>query len=173
MDEQTILKRVNEAWENCGKCPKYVGAFTVEMIREALQKHGFPVSARDVFIRGIPIEFDLLVPREGTSCLDGILYEPEDVIAVLEIKSSGVFDYDSKNRIEKCFKEVRNKNQNIFCAYVTLSERQSFHEKNFVENDWAYPLFWWRPLKGKDPYKKTGAWHELLSKLHSCIENTK
>jgi hypothetical protein len=172
MDEQAILERVDEAWKNCGKCPKYVGALTVETIREALQKHGILVSARDVFICGIPIEFDLLVPRHNAPCpVDGILYRPEDVVAVLEIKASGLFDYNSKNRIEKCFEEVRQKNPKIFCGYVTLSERQSFHEKNFGENEWAYPLFWWRSLKGSEPYKPTGAWQKLLSKLHSCTES--
>ena len=172
MDEQAILKRVNKAWINCGKCPKYVGALTVETIREALQKHGIPVSARDVFIRGIPIEFDLLVPRHNASCpLGGILYKPEDVIAVLEIKASGLFDYNSKSRIEKCFEEVRQKNPEIFCGYVTLSERHSFHEKNFGGNEWAYPLFWYRQIKREETYESTGAWQKLLSKLHSCIES--
>ena len=143
----------------------------VESVRQALKANGINVSFRDVFIRGLPIEFDLLVPRPNTPCIDGILYKPDDVIAVLEIKASGLFDNNSKERIEKCFEEVRKTNPKIYCGYVTLSERQSFHEKNFGENEWAYPLFWWHPLKGKEPYKATGAWQELLSKLHTSIEN--
>jgi len=175
VDEWAILDRVNDAWENwneCGgKCSKYFGALTVEVIRQALMENSVPVSARDVFIRGIPIEFDLLIPRHGATCLNSILYDPEDVIAVFEIKSSGLFDYNSKNRIEKCFEKVRQRNPKIFCGYVTLSERQSFHEKNFDENEWAYPLFWYRQLKGNELYESTGAWQKLLSKIHFCVES--
>jgi len=173
MDEQAILKRRNEAWEHCGKCAKYVGALTVEVIRHALKDNGIPVSGRDVFIRGIPIEFDLLVPRLGTPCpADEILYEPGDVIAVLEIKASGLFDHNSKKRIEDCRKEVLRANPNIFYGYVTLSERKGFHEKNFREDDWAYPLFWYKQLNGQQPYESTELWEKLLSELRKRI-NTK
>jgi len=88
------------------------------------------------------------------------------VVAVLEIKASGLFDYNSKNRIEACREKVLKENQNIFFGYVTLSENQKFHEKNFHEDEWAYPLFWWR---GKDNYDSTGAWQKLLNELHTCI----
>lgn len=78
----------------------------------------------------------------------------------------------AKKRIEDCFNAVREKNPKIFCGYVTLSERQNFHEKISGENDWAYPLFWWRQLNGSEPYTSKGAWQELLSKLHACIKGT-
>jgi len=139
----------------------------MEVIRQALQDDGIPVSSRDVFIRRIPIEFDLIVPRHGVpSPADGILYKPEEVIAVLEIKASGLFDYNSKKRIESCRSKVLEANHNIFYGYVTLSERQSFHEKNFGEDEWAYPLFWWH---GRDKYESTGSWKKLLNELHKCI----
>jgi hypothetical protein len=139
----------------------------METIRQALQENGIPVSTRDVFIRGIPIEFDLIVPRHGArDPVHGILYEPEDVVAVLEIKASGLFDYNSKSRIEACREKVLKENLNIFFGYVTLSENQKFHAKNFREDEWAYPLFWWR---GSDYGESTGSWQKLLKDLHQCI----
>ena len=167
MDEQVIREQVNSAWDDCGKCSKYVGALMMETIRQALQKNGIPVSTRDVFIKEIPIEFDLVIPRHGApEPIHGILYEPEDVVAVLEIKASGLCDYNSKNRIEACREKVLKENSKIFFGYVTLSENQKFHEKNFHEDEWAYPLFWWR---GKDKYDSTGSWQKLLNELHKCI----
>lgn len=171
MDEQEILDYVNGSWKNCGeKCSKYVGALMMEVISKALQENDIPVSNRDVFIKGIPIEFDLIVPRHGVcDPVDGILYETEDVVAVLEIKASGLFDYNSKKRIEKCREDVRKANPHIFYGYLTLSENQSFHEKNFREDEWVYPLFWWHPLKNQDPYKSTESWQKLLSELHQRV----
>jgi hypothetical protein len=174
INEREILDQVNKSWNNCGeKCSKYVGALTAEVIRQALQNDGIPVSSRDVFIQGIPIEFDLIVPRHDAACpTDGILYKPDEVIAVLEIKASGLFDYKSKNRIETCRDKVQELNPNVFFGYVTLSERKSFHDKNFHEDEWTYPLFWWHPLKAlkeHERYNSTGFWQKLLSELHKRV----
>lgn len=172
MNEREILEQINNSWDFCEKCPKFVGALTVEIIRKALLDDGIPVSSRDVFIQGIPIEFDLIVPRQGANpSANGILYKPEEVIAVLEIKASGMFDYNYKKRIKECREKVQKKNPSIFFGYVTLSERRSFHEKNFHEDEWTYPLFWWRPLKAlteHEHYTSTGFWQKLLSELHSA-----
>src|SRR5450631_3710277 len=130
MDEWSILNRVNKSWDDCGKCSKFVGAFMVETIRQALLNNGIPVSTRDVFIRKIPIEFNLIVPRHGApDPVHGIIYEPEDVVAVLEIKASGLFGYNLIDRIEYCRAEVHKYNLNIFCGYVALSERRTFLKK--------------------------------------------
>jgi hypothetical protein len=50
MDELAILDQVNKSWDDCGKCSKYVGAFMMETIRQALLNNGISVSSRDVFI---------------------------------------------------------------------------------------------------------------------------
>jgi hypothetical protein len=172
VDERAILDQVNKAWNYCEKCPKYVGAVTVETIRQALQNVGIPVSARDVFIHGIPIEFDLIVPRRGApDPVDGILYKPEDVVAVLEVKASGLFGYNLRERIEYCHAKVREKNPNIFCGYVALSERQTFQEKNFGKDipEWVFTLFWYRQEKRQDKYDPTGNWQKLLSEIQKAL----
>ena len=175
MDDRTVFKRVEKSWNEIGKekCSKYLGTLTTEVIRHALQENGIPTSGRDVFIRGIPIEFDLIIPRQGANCLEGILYDPEDVIAVLEIKTSGLFDYNSIERIEHCRNKVQEANSSIFYGYVTLTERQSFYNKIFGKNipDWVFTLSWCKRVKGIEYCEEIkDSWQKLLSELHKCID---
>jgi len=74
----------------------------VEVIRQALLDDGIPVSSRDVFIRGIPIEFDLIVPRHDASPpADRILYEAtlslqlqlNTICAAWHITTSGCYSF--------------------------------------------------------------------------------
>jgi|HubBroStandDraft_6_1064221.scaffolds.fasta_scaffold668781_2 hypothetical protein len=56
---------VTKAWEECdafGKCGKFAGAATVEILKQALADEGLPTSVRDVFIKGLPVEWDIVVP---------------------------------------------------------------------------------------------------------------
>jgi hypothetical protein len=72
------------------KCTKVSGAMAAELIKKVLADEGIPTSARDVFIRGIPLEIDLIVPRRGQKPSLGLLYEPQQVAAALEIKKDGI-----------------------------------------------------------------------------------
>jgi hypothetical protein len=52
---------VTQAWDACdafGKCGKFAGAATVEVVKQALADEGLPTSVRDVFIKGLPVEWD-------------------------------------------------------------------------------------------------------------------
>lgn len=74
---------VMEAWtasEDFGKRNKLAGAVTLEIIKSVLAVEGIPTSARDVFVKGVPVEIDLIVPRRGANpSLGGILYEASQV----------------------------------------------------------------------------------------------
>ena len=50
------------------KCSKFTGALTIEVLRLHLKRNGIPVSRRDVFIKGVGIEVDLIIPRPGGMC---------------------------------------------------------------------------------------------------------
>jgi hypothetical protein len=79
---------VTLTWNSCeafGKCGKFAGAATVEIIKKALANEALPASVRDVFIQGLPVEWDLVVPRPSAQpSLNGLLYEPGDVACALE-----------------------------------------------------------------------------------------
>jgi len=67
MNEYEILEAVRAGHEGFGcRCQKFSGALTVQIIRRALEKHGVRASPRDVFMRGLPFEIDVLVAKRGT-----------------------------------------------------------------------------------------------------------
>jgi len=102
MDAEELLKEIEKAQETFGKgrYAKFSGAVTIELIRKALLSHGINTSYRDVFIKGIPLEIDLLIALPGTIPEHALLYKPEDVLVVFEIKNAGSFGDENINRIK-------------------------------------------------------------------------
>jgi hypothetical protein len=64
MTGEQIVSKVCETYDMLD-CRKFQGHVAVEIMKEALAAEGIATSARDVFIAGLPVEWDLLVPREG------------------------------------------------------------------------------------------------------------
>ncbi len=156
-----------EAYEEVS-CPKFCGSFTAEEIRKRLLRHGLSVSRQDVFIRNIPIEIDLLIPRLGAKARShGLVYEPEDVLAVLEIKYRGTFSGDAVGRIRENFRTIQQANKSISCFYLTVTETLGY--KNAVTRQSlgypAYTLYWY--IKGK--HKKTNDWNKLVARLKKKV----
>ena len=76
MDDRELLNQINKAKRDFGiKCKKYVGAITVELIRAALKNDNIESSPRDVYIKEIPFEFDLLIPRIGIKPENNLVYQ--------------------------------------------------------------------------------------------------
>jgi hypothetical protein len=66
MDGEHIMVMARETKAAFGaKCSEFAGAVAVQILRDALAEQGIPTSPRDVFVRGIPLEIDLVVPRPG------------------------------------------------------------------------------------------------------------
>lgn len=173
MDDQEILNRVIASKHEFGvKCPKYAGAITVEILKLAIQENGFPISERDVFIRGVPVEVDLLMPVPGAILKHKVLYEPSQVRAVFEIKNTGSFGEASVHAIRDNFTKIRQVNENIECLYVTLSERKSY--KWAVTTDRlgfeSFTLFWHNGSNDYPVFSSSGDWKRLLDKLTSLSE---
>jgi len=173
MDDVTLLDQINRAKEDFGiKCSKHAGAITVEFIRLALSEHGISASPRDVFIKGVPIEIDLLIPRADTSPENGILYRPEDVLIALEIKNSGAFGEGTIRRTKKIFMTIRQHNEQIGCFYVTLAEREGY--KWAITNDNlgfpAYTLFWHSGSSKNRRYEPSGDWQRLIYDISSVYK---
>ena len=171
MDDEELRDLVDRARDTFGtKCPKFTGAITVEIIKRALENHGIRTSARDVFIKGLPIEIDLLVPRKEANPKDGLLYQPQDVLVVLEIKSSGSFGQKTIDSVKRSFRRAQQLNESIYCAYVTLAERQQFNWAVSEENTGfpAYTLFWHDGSRKK--YTPSGDWNRLLAKVTDIVQ---
>ncbi len=151
------------------KCKKFSGALTVELLKRAFMDDGIDISPRDVFIRGIDVEIDLIIPKKGTIPKYGLIYEPNDVLAALEIKAMGSFGEKTITQIKENFVHIHNFN-NIFCAYITLTERKGFKWAITTENLGfpAYTLFWHRgdDVENAEP---SGDYELLLNKLKELV----
>jgi hypothetical protein len=106
------------------KCSKFTGAVSVEILKPALAEEGIRTSPRNVFVRGIPVEVDLVIPREGQKPAVRLLYEPQQIAAALEVKNSDSFGESTLKKVRHDFGRLRE--ANIRCAYVTLEERRSY-----------------------------------------------
>lgn len=149
------------------KCSKLAGSLTVESLRRALEDEGIHLSARDVFIHGVPVEIDLLMPRPGAVPRSGLVYEPCDVLAALEVKNSGAYGAQTLESIRRAFGLIRAANPRILCVYVTLSERMGYRwaatDKNLGAR--AFTLFWHDGSRKGPSYRPSGDWSRLVAEL--------
>jgi hypothetical protein len=176
MTEHELLELINSAKQSFGsKCSKYAGAICAELIKQSLSLHGISTSARDVFIEGVPIEIDLLIPHNGVVPKNGVLYRADDVLVVLEIKNSGVFDKETLPRIRQNFELIQSKNQNIVCVYVTIAELKGYRYAATSDNIGfaAYTLFLHNHSPSNRKYEATGQWAKMLEDLRNitCVDS--
>jgi hypothetical protein len=160
---------VTKAWDACeafGKCGKFAGAATVEIVKQALADEGLPTSVRDVFIKGLPVEWDIVIPRPlAQPSLNGLIYEPADIACALEIKLSGLHGKEDAPRMAHNFE--RAKALGVSCAYVTLGERKSYRHRATEEN-LNFPIFTitWHT---SNTMTDTGDWEKLLAFLRGSL----
>ncbi len=173
MDEISLLNRVLKAKDEFGpKCGKYLGAVAIELIRAALKEHDCPVSQSDCFIKGIPVEIDLLIPRQSTTPENGILDQPQDVLIALEIKAHGAYGEKAASSIRRNFLAIQEKNESIRCFYITLMERKGY-KWAITDSSLAFPEYTLFLYSGKrESHEPTGDWQGLLSDIKSiCSES--
>jgi hypothetical protein len=169
----TGRKIVSQAWdatEKFGKCGKFGGAVTVEIVRNGLREEGIRTSARDVFVKGVPVEIDLIIPHhDAKPTLGDILYDPSEVAVALEIKKSGSYGRKSLTSIRRNFKQLAA--NGVRCAYLTLQERKSYCHKATPANVGArcFTLHWSQPASA--PFKATDHWDRLVRFLQSATRS--
>lgn len=108
------------------RCTKFVGAITVEILRKEFIKLGLNPSNRDVFIEDVPNELDLLITKHGIIPEENLIYRPDDVLVVLEVKFRGSYGSSSIADIKNVFDSIRGINQKIDCLYVSVSENRHY-----------------------------------------------
>jgi hypothetical protein len=140
---------------------KFTGAATIEALRRHLKQNDIPVSNRDVFIKGIPVEIDRLVPKPSIGSELDLVYRPQDVAAVLEVKYSGIYRGDVVSNLRDTFNRITDEYQHIRCVYVTMMERRGFKQAATTENLGypAYTLHWWSGTR--EQAEQTGDWEQL------------
>lgn len=100
----------------------------------------FDVSENNVFILGYPIECDLLIVKKNAipAFKSPYIYQEEDVVAVIECKSTGVFPTSSnpKNVFEnelKMVKTIEEHGHNIKFGYLVLAEEITRTKNTYLE----------------------------------------
>ena len=169
MDADELVRRARDAKESFGiKCGKFAGAVTVEILKEALAIEGIPTSQRDVFIRGIPVEIDLVIPREGQRPRWGLVYDPSQVAAVLEVKNSGSFGPKTLATTTRHFALFRE--ANVAYAYVTFEERRRYKWAATTQRDGppCFTLAW--HSANRKTIEVTTEWADVLTFLRQCID---
>ncbi len=165
MQARNASRSFDESFKDEKVCKKFSGAVTVELIKRALAEEGIPTSARDVFIKGIPVEIDLVVPFREEEPSFSILYEPRQVAVALEVKKLGVWGKDDLDKLQKNFGLLRK--LGVTCAYVSLEDGLNYRWK-VSEQSLGFPCFTFAWLKGK-AVERTQDWHGLLTFLRHCM----
>jgi len=168
MKDTDILEAVEISKKRFGpKCGKYSGALTVEIIRHALQKEGIRVSPRDVFLRGVPTEIDLVIPKRNISPRNRLVYEPSDILVAIEVKNSGSFGVATIQTVRKNSKLLKKANSGITYCYLTLAERKGFKWAVNDENAGCktYTMFWHSGSGSKRLHESTGDWECFLKAI--------
>jgi hypothetical protein len=169
-DENQLRELVESGKQAFGcKCSKFAGALTVELLRSTLQERGFRASARDVFIRGVSVEVDLLLPTRLARPEQELVYQPTEVMAALEIKNSGAFGEGSLKSVRRSFQLILAANPRIYCAYITLAERKGYRWAATASSVGAdvFTLFWHNGSNISPRYELTGDWARFVRKLKS------
>jgi hypothetical protein len=150
---------------------KFAGAAAVEILREALATKDIPTSSRDVYVRGIEIEVDLVIPRRGAKPELGLVYKPEEVAMALEVKRSGCFGQASLKKVKNDFRQLRK--AGIQCAYVTFEERRNYKWKatrGRLGGFHCFTLAWHKKTDG--PLDQCNDWNRLVSCIQHLLQRS-
>jgi hypothetical protein len=170
MDERDIVNKVRKAKEYFGPdCPKkFGGAAAVEILRAALNNEGIATSRRDVFVRGVSVEVDLIIPHSEEEPFMELLYDPHQVAVALEVKKAGIFGKAGLDSIRQNFDRLRAKGIRR-CAYFTFEERRNYKWKGTPENLCCpcFTLAWQKNTDG--PFEPTCDWKRFVTFLRKAI----
>ncbi len=126
-------QRIEATGVNIKRMKKLRGALFAETVRQELlselQRLGhteYTVSLQNSYVLGSHYEIDLMIVRADAVPLSGMVYLPEDVVAIIEVKAGGLFNVDKDtDKIAASFNETFNVCQKpIKAAYITRRESE-------------------------------------------------
>ena len=150
---------------------KFTGAITVELLKKKLIEEGFNVSNRDVYIKGVPYEIDLLILKKGERGKENLFYSPKQIAVVFEVKFSGAYPGDPE-KIDKFFNSVKKVNKSIKCVYLAVSEdiKYKYYPEEKKLGDFSCFLLkrdtGLERAKSRNELKITGNWDKLTELLN-------
>jgi hypothetical protein len=153
-------------------CKKLLGAATAQTIRMHLIKHGFNVSQRNVYIKGIPNEFDLLLLKRGVSN-HMLIYPPDEILAVFEVKFRGSFGRPTIDGLIDVCKKIKDANRKISCLYITVLEGKTYKNKvTYANSGWnTFEMFYYKGDIVTGPKEDTKDWYKLLKYIKKIVSH--
>lgn len=116
---------------------KLRGLIAVELLKRVLDEYiksnGLPykTSMENSYIAGSNYEYDLLVLSEKAEPHFGFVYMPEDVIAILESKTRGLYNVETNtDNIAKAVNCAMAINPDIRFGYITITENVPKNDHN-------------------------------------------
>jgi hypothetical protein len=162
MTGEQIVSKVCETYDMLD-CRKFQGHVAVEIMKEALAAEGIETSARDVFIAGPPVEWDLLVPREGAEPMfNGLLYDPAQVKVAVEIKLSGIVGSRVKTLGGLHRSSELAQSVGVKYAYIGLCDRRNQAATTEKQGWSAFNLTW---SLGNNRREESGDWPRAVEFL--------
>lgn len=159
MEILNILKSLKSSEKALGfPSRQFSGAVCVSLLKELLSEKGIATSEKDVFIKDVPIEFDLLIVKPNSKPLHGLLWNPEDVIAALEVKKSGTISEEGTAKTNSDFGRLRTYHPHIKLFFVTFSEIRS-KVATIKRSDESFTFF----IRRNGKYSATGDYERFLS----------
>lgn len=108
---------------------KLRGAIAAELLKQLISEYfnknrkPYKVSSVNSYIAGSKFEYDLLIVKESAEPFLGIVYRPEDVIAIIECKAGGLFNVEKDtDRIARAVNRAIKINSDTRFGYITMSE---------------------------------------------------
>lgn len=129
---QEMMEQHQGSMENAKKLK---GAVASELLRREIarylsdNKEPFKPSAVNSYIAGSTHEYDLLLVKESAEPYLGLIYQPEDVIAVIECKAGGIYKIDTDtDQIATAVNRAIETNPEIQFGYITITENVPVHD---------------------------------------------
>jgi hypothetical protein len=149
-------------------CNKFEGHLAVEILKQALAEEGVRTSSRDVFVKGLPIEWDLILPTPGAVPLfNGLLYEASQVVVGIEVKLSGVV---GKTLLITRRNFALAKAQGVPGCYVAFCDRK---RAAATDENLGFPCFNLTWSLGGGKREDTGAWPRFVDFLLTAERKTR
>lgn len=168
MESIYLLKSLKSAEKSLGfSSRQFSGAICVSLLKELINSQGLSTSEKDVFIKDVPIEFDLLIVKPNSKPLHGLLWNPDNVIAALEVKKSGTISEDGIVKTNSDFGRLRTYHPHIKLFFITFSEIRS-KVAVIKRSDDSFTFF----IRRNGKYSDTGDYERFLSVISDINDDS-
>lgn len=157
------IDRLYFAQDSNNRSKKYIGAASVEIIRKRLAdlNLGFNTSMRDVFIKDLVNEIDLLILKKGVDPTK-VSYAPSEVLALVEVKTVGSFGKSANEIVYNLVDKAKKYGLPVF--YITVWEKEASLSRVTEKDNLRVFEFTLKQKGVKEPITG-GGWTKLINEM--------